>query len=205
MNDQLNELVFIIDNSGSMEKNAQATCDGFNELIQEQKKLPVDVKVTTVLFNDEVKIIHNGENLRYRHKLTPDRLQPNGMTALCDAVCTTIDKVGERLANTPEDQRPGKILVVIITDGHENSSKEFNMQNVKARITHQREKYNWEFMFIGANIDTAEYGKNMGIAAVNTVSFKADLTGTMQAYSGATRSIKAYFTTGSTDMSAFNN
>lgn len=157
------ELVFILDRSGSMTGLAADTIGGFNSLIDQQKKQSGEAFVTTVLFDDEYIVLHDHVNIKDVNPMTTKEYFPRGMTALMDAVGKTINRIGERLSNTDESERPEKVMVVITTDGYENSSKEFTSGDVKRMIEHQREKYSWVFMFLGANMDAASEAKKIGI------------------------------------------
>jgi hypothetical protein len=112
-----------------------------------------------------------------------------GSTALLDAVGKTINDVGSRLSQTPEPLRPGKVVVVITTDGYENASREFNYEEIKQMITHQSEKYGWEFIFMGANIDVAKEGKNLGIKQGRSFLFGRNVAGICNMYETVTRGL----------------
>jgi len=146
MNDKT-EIVFILDRSGSMAGLESDTIVGFNSFIEKQKRLGETV-VTTVLFDDRYQVLWNGV-LANQVTLTDKEYYVRGMTALLDAVGKTIIEVGQRLSNTAESERPNKVIVVITTDGMENASREFTYGKVKELITHQQEKYQWEFIFMG--------------------------------------------------------
>lgn len=163
MKESLTELVFILDRSGSMYSLTSDTIGGFNSLIEKQKAQPGDADVTTVLFDDEYEILHDHLPLREIRPLTEKEYCVQGCTALLDAVGMTINAVGARLNNTPENERPGKVVVVIVTDGLENASHEYTKAQVKKMITHQQEKYSWDFIFLGANIDAAQEASSLGI------------------------------------------
>ena len=165
------EIIFVVDRSGSMINIAADMRGGFDTFIEEQKKLPGECKVTLARFDDHYELVFAGKPLA---EVPPLELVPRGSTALNDAVGKTINTVGERLSKTPEDQRPSKVLFVIITDGKENASKEFqDIRKVLELITHQREKYQWEFVFLGASLDAIEVAQNMGISASGAVMFNA--------------------------------
>ena len=163
MNQNLTEIVFILDRSGSMSGLENDTIGGFNGFVKNQAALG-QTNLTTVLFDDKYEILHNGIDAG-DVVLTGEEYFTRGNTALLDAVAKTINDVGKRLSETPEDQRPGKVIFVITTDGLENASRKYSYDDVKRMITHQTEKYQWEFIFMGANIDVAAEGKRLGIAA----------------------------------------
>jgi len=162
MNNELTELVLIVDKSGSMGWGgaSQEAEVGINDLIEKQKQETGQCKLTLVEFNDVITTKHDGVSL---DSMEPYFMSPNGGTALFDAVGTTIDKVGERLADTPEAERPGLVVVVIVTDGGENSSKEYTGDQVAEKVTTQRDTYNWQFTFLGAGEEAFAGGAAIGI------------------------------------------
>ena len=183
MNQNITEIVFILDRSGSMGGLENDTIGGFNGFVKKQAKLGL-TNLTTVLFDDKYEILHNGVDAGIAF-LTDREYFTRGTTALLDAVGKTINDVGKRLNETPETSKPGKVIFVITTDGMENASCEFNYNEVKEMITHQTEKYGWEFIFMGANIDAVAEGEKIGIAADRSVNFKADSKGVSEMYSMA--------------------
>ncbi|GBU27756.1 hypothetical protein R84B8_01297 [Treponema sp. R8-4-B8] len=183
MNQNLTELCIILDRSGSMEGLENDTIGGFNGFVKKQAKAG-QTSLTTVLFDDKYEILHNGVDAG-KVVLTNDEYFTRGSTALLDAVGKTINDVGKRLAETPEDSRPGKVIFVITTDGLENASREFSYDAVKRMITHQTEKYGWEFIFMGANIDAAKEGGRMGISVGRSFNFNASSEGLCCMYSKA--------------------
>jgi hypothetical protein len=175
MNQNLTEIIFILDRSGSMAGLENDTIGGFNGFVKKQAEAG-QTSLTTVLFDDRYEILHNGIDAG-DVVLTGGEYFTRGSTALLDAVGKTINDVGKRLSDTPEDSRPGKVIFVITTDGLENASREFNYDKVKKMITHQSEKYGWEFIFMGANIDVAKEGNKLGIGADRSFSFAASPKG----------------------------
>lgn len=155
------EIIFVIDKSGSMESKKEDIVGGFNRFIEEQKKEPEDARVTVTLFDTAYSIIHNGTPLKEFPELTGDTYVPGGMTALLDAVGRTIDEVGARISGTPEDDRPDKVIMVIMTDGLENASSEYNAQQVQDKIKHQEGKYSWQFVYLGADMQGVAEAKQM--------------------------------------------
>jgi len=180
MNQNLTEIVFILDRSGSMNGLENDTIGGFNSFVKKQAKLGETV-LTTVLFDDQYEILHNGISAK-NVLLTKNEYFTRGSTALLDAVGKTINSVGRRLSETPEHERPGKVIFVITTDGHENASCEFSYDQVKRMIEHQSENYSWEFIFMGANIDAVKEGNRLGIAADRSYNFKANSAGVQTMY-----------------------
>nr|WP_263326467.1 vWA domain-containing protein [Neobacillus sp. Marseille-Q6967] len=176
MNSNLTEIIFLLDRSGSMAGLESDTIGGFNAFVDRQKKLEGKTIVTTVLFDDQYEILWNGIDAE-KIKLTEDLYNVRGCTALLDAVGKTIIDVGYRLSQTNEENRPEKVIFVITTDGFENASREFTYKKVKELIKHQQEKYNWEFIFLGANIDAEKEADSLGISLENAYSFEASEKG----------------------------
>ena len=185
----LTEMVFILDRSGSMHGLESETIGGFNSLIEKQKKEPGEAFVTTVLFDYEIRILHDHVNIEKIRPLTDADYFPRGSTALLDAVGTTINRIGERLARTPEEERPEQVVFVITTDGYENSSKEFSWPEVKSMIEHQQNKYSWLFMFLGANMNAVHEGGKLGISAAYSKTYTASSYGTAKLYSAVSNAI----------------
>ena len=156
------------------------TIGGFNGFVKKQAELGPTI-LTTVLFDDQYEILHKCIDAKHA-VLTGETYFTRGSTALLDAVGKTIKKVGKRLSETPEDNRPGKVIFVITTDGQENASRKFSYGDVKRMISHQTDKYGWEFIFMGANIDVAKEGRSLGIGAANTYSFNASSRGVGEMY-----------------------
>lgn len=164
MKENLTELVFIVDASGSMARCAKATVDGYNRLLAQQKEIG-EATVSTMFFNGEQNLVHDRMDLSTVEPLTEADYRAAGCTALLDAMGTMIDYIGKKLADTPETERPAKVIFAIITDGLENSSREYSAEQIKDKVTHQREKYSWEFLFVGANIDVITTARDLGIDA----------------------------------------
>lgn len=192
MNKNLSEVVFIIDRSGSMDGLEKDTIGGYNAFIEDQKKDPGETKLTTVLFDGFYEILHNGVNIHDVAPLTDADYYPRGMTALYDAIGKTIDDVGRRLAETPEDERPSKVIFVITTDGYENASRAYSQKKVKEMIKHQTEKYSWQFIFLGANIDVEEVADSIGISHDFAASYSASSCGVTSVYSTMSRAVSDY-------------
>ena len=181
MNKNLTEIIFLLDRSGSMAGLESETIGGFNSLIERQCGLEGETMLTTVLFDDKYEVLWNGVNANTA-RLTDKEYYVRGLTALLDAVGKTILDVGNRLSKTSEEQRPGKVIFVITTDGMENASREFTYDKVKDLITVQQEKYNWEFIFIGANIDAAKEADSIGIRRDSAYNFEASQIGVESMY-----------------------
>lgn len=174
---QLTELVFILDRSGSMSGLEKDTIGGFNSLIEKQKKVEGEVIVSTVLFDDERDVIHNRIPIEQVHKMTDDEYYVRGCTALLDAIGYAIQHIGHLQKQMNKKLRPQKTLFIITTDGMENASREFSYRKVKKMITHQKEKYGWEFLFLGANIDAIAEASRFGIDASCATEYSCDEKG----------------------------
>ncbi|KMJ57396.1 von Willebrand factor type A [Bacillus sp. LL01] len=172
MNKNLTEIIFLLDRSGSMSGFERDTIGGFNSFLERQSKHDGETRVTTVLFDDEVEILWNGVNAK-SVTLTREDYYVRGSTSLLDAVGKTILDVGGRLSTTPETARPSNVIFVITTDGMENSSMEFTYSKVKELIRHQQERYSWQFIFMGANIDVAKEAESLGIQEEQAFQFEA--------------------------------
>ena len=177
MKNNATELVFILDRSGSMAGLEKDTIGGFNAMIKKQKEVEGECRITTVLFDNQINILHDRLNIQAIGSLTEKDYQVGGSTALLDAIGSTINKIGNVQKHSAYEHRASKVLFVIITDGEENSSREFSSQRIKKMIEHQMKKYNWEFIFLGANIDAVETSKMYGIRPDRTQNYHADARG----------------------------
>lgn len=179
MKKDLCELIVIIDESGSMHSVINDTIGGFNTFLETHQALPGEAKLTLVKFSTKYEIVHNGLDIQNVPKLDVFTYMPGGMTALIDAVGRTIDEVGKRLANTLEENRPEKVIVMIITDGEENSSCEYKLDQIKSKIETQTKDYSWEFIFLGADQNAWENAQSMGI--LNSITFtQSDINKTLK-------------------------
>lgn len=185
MRENLTEMVFVLDRSGSMSGLAADTIGGFNELIEKQKKLEGDAYVTTVLFDHEYEVLHDHVALGEVAPLTDKEYFARGSTALLDAVGRTINAVGARLAATPEEERPAHVVFVITTDGMENASREYTAKQVREMVEHQQQKYSWQFVFLGANMDAVSEADKLGISASHAANFTPSQRGVSMMYSRA--------------------
>jgi uncharacterized protein YegL len=181
------ELVFILDKSGSMAGLESDTLGGFNAMLKRQKKEPGEAVVTTVLFNHEYTLLHDRTDINGVKEISESEYQVGGSTALLDAIGFTVDKIVKAHRNTPEDKRPENVLFVIITDGMENSSSRYTSTQIKQLIEFERERFGWEFLFLGANIDAVETAAGMGILANRASRYHADSMGTTLNYEAVNR------------------
>ncbi len=189
MKKNLTELVFILDRSGSMGGLESDTIGGFNSLIAKQQKEEGEAIVSTVLFDDTCEVIHDREDIENVSKLTEKEYYVRGCTALLDAVGGAIHHIGNVHKYARREDRPEKTLFVITTDGLENASKRYSFKDVKRMIERQKEKYGWEFLFLGANIDAIEVAGQMGISEGRAANYHADCAGTALNYKVLERTI----------------
>lgn len=178
----LTELVFILDRSGSMGGLESDTIGGFNAMIEKQKSQEGEANVTTVLFDDQYDIIHDRFPIEAVRPLTGNEYYVRGCTALLDAVGKTIHKAGNIQKYLPEDMRAEKVIFVITTDGLENASREYSYDDIRRMIERQKEKYGWEFLFLGANMDAVSEARKFGIGAERSVTFENDSAGVAMNY-----------------------
>lgn len=185
----LTQMVFVLDMSGSMYSLTDDTIGGYNSMIADQKKEQGEALVTTVLFDSRYIMLHDGVNIKDVKDMTTSEYMPFGSTAMLDAIGKTINHVGQRLSDLPEEERPEKVLFTIITDGEENHSREFDWNTVKNMIKHQREKYNWVFTFLGANIDNIKVSDNLGIDSKLSKRYTASKIGTATVFNATSKSM----------------
>ena len=185
----LTELVFILDRSGSMAGLEADTIGGFNAMIEKQRNEPGEAFVSTVLFDHCSEVIHDRVSLSKLPKLTEKDYYVRGCTALLDAVGSAISHIGNVHKYAREEDRPEKTLFVITTDGMENASRRYSYEKVKAMITRQKEKYGWEFLFLGANIDAAREAARFGISEDRTADYLADSQGTGVIYEAVSETV----------------
>lgn len=178
MKKRLTELVFILDKSGSMSGLEKDTIGGYNSMLEKQKTVDGECFITTVLFDNRYELLHDRIDIRAVKPITGKEYCVGGSTALLDAIGQTILKIGNAQRNTADDYRAEKVLFVIITDGEENSSREYSSEYVKAQIERQKSKYGWEFLFLGANIDAVETARHFGISEDRAVDYVPDGEGT---------------------------
>ena len=181
MSNKSTELVFILDESGSMYELKKDTIGGFNSMVSKQKNIEGECYVTTVLFSDRSKTIHDRINLNEVSLMTDSDYEPNGCTALMDAVGDTINHITKIHKYIRKEDVPVKTLFVIMTDGEENASRRYSRKTIKDMIKIKKES-GWEFIFIGANIEAEEVAELYGINATNAVNYHADTIGSGVVY-----------------------
>ncbi|MBO7359323.1 MAG: VWA domain-containing protein [Clostridia bacterium] len=191
MKKNLTEMVFILDKSGSMAGMEQDTVGGFNAMIEKQKREEGDALVSTVLFSNASTVIHDRAELRKIEPLTEKQYFVGGCTALYDAVGDAIRHIGNVHKYAREEDRPEKTVFVITTDGMENASRRYSAGEVKRLITRQKEKYGWEFLFLGANIDAQSVADDIGISEERSACFVNDARGNALKYEGISYAMSA--------------
>lgn len=189
MKKNLTEIVFILDRSGSMAGLEDDTIGGFNAMIEKQKNEEGDACVSTILFDNYVEVIHDRVDIRKVRPMTRRDYYVRGCTALLDAVGRTIRHIGNVHKYAREEDRPEKTLFVITTDGMENASREYSYERVRRMSEHEKEKYGWEFIFLGANIDAAREAARFGITEDRAVNYHADSVGTAVIYEAVSEAV----------------
>lgn len=180
------DITFVLDRSGSMESIWNDVEGGLSTFVSENKKLPGEVRFTLVVFDTGgVDTVLNHVDIKAIEKIDLNAYRPRGGTPLYDAVGITVNSLGSYLSGLSENTRPEKVLFAIMTDGQENSSKEFRSDVVKNMVKHQSDKYNWDFVYLGANQDAVFSGKKLGIAAGNSIQYIANKIGTSRVFDGA--------------------
>jgi len=156
MNTDLTQIAFILDRSGSMQSMAEEAIGGFNAFLKEQQKEEGEARLSLVLFDHEYTPVVENKPIKEVKPLNANSYEPRGMTALLDAMGRTIDDLGKQLAAMPEKERPGTVIVVTLTDGMENASEDYSYERLGQMIEHQKDAYNWEFLFLGSNIENTQ-------------------------------------------------
>ena len=178
MNTNLTEIVFILDRSGSMAGLEGDTIGGFNAMVEKQKKEPGEAVLSTVLFNNDSEVIYDRVDLRKVEPLTDRQYFVGGSTALLDAIGGAVHHIGNVHKYAREEDRPGKTIFVITTDGMENASRRYGYDEVQRMVKHEQEKYGWEFLFLGANMDAISAARSFGIREDRAVRYTCDSEGT---------------------------
>ncbi len=199
----LTELVFILDKSGSMGGLESDTIGGYNAMLAKQQAVEGECRITTVLFDNGYELLHDRADLGGVRPVTEREYQVGGSTALLDAIGRTIHKIGNAQKHTSEEYRAERVIFVIITDGEENSSREYSVEKVREMIERQKSRYGWEFVFLGANIDSVATAGRFGIAPDRAVDYVADSEGTRLNYTVVGEAVEAFRTVGSVDDDLF--
>jgi uncharacterized protein YegL len=195
MNENLTEIAAILDRSGSMEPLTRDTIGGFNNFLKEQQEVPGEAVLTTVLFNNTYKLLHDRVDIKKVKPMTNKEYVASGGTALLDAMGKTITDIGVKLHNTSENERPSRVIVFVITDGEENSSTKYTNEKIKQMVELQKNTYSWEFIFLGANVDAFAVAASIGISADRAFNIADDAEGIVSAQlamSGAVSNLRHY-------------
>ena len=189
MKKNLTEIVFILDRSGSMAGLEDDTIGGFNAMIHKQKVEDGEAYVSTILFDNHTEVIHDRVDIQKIQPVTRKDYYVRGCTALLDAIGKSIHHIGNVHKYAREEDRPEKTIFVITTDGMENASRQYSYEKVRAMITRQKEKYGWEFLFLGANIDAAKEAARFGITEDRAANYHADREGTAVIYEAMSEAV----------------
>ncbi|MCR5144148.1 MAG: VWA domain-containing protein [Lachnospiraceae bacterium] len=191
MSKGLTEIVYILDRSGSMSGLEADTVGGFNAMMDKQKKLKERALVSTILFDDECEVLHDRVPIDKVEPMTGEQYYVRGCTALLDAVGGAIHHIGNVHKYARKEDRPDKTIFVITTDGMENASSRYSYEQVQKMVKRQQEKYGWEFIFIGANIDAYQEAMKFGIKKERSVNYVHDDIGTANVYCGVSMAVCA--------------
>lgn len=193
MKQNYTHIAAVLDRSGSMRSIIDKTLEGFNGFVAEQQRVPGEATLSLAIFDDRYETVHDFVNLQDVPLLTRTTFFPRGWTAQYDAMAKTIIATGERLAALPEDERPSKVIVLVMTDGEENHSVEFPGETgraaLKAMIEEQTNTYSWEFVFMGANIDAQATGASLGFKKSHVAQYAATNAGTLGAFESMSRGL----------------
>lgn len=192
MRKNLTELIFILDRSGSMNGLESDTIGGFNSMIQKQKKEDGEALISTFLFDSTIQLLHDRVNIQDIDLLTEKDYTVRGCTALFDAVGAAIHHISNIHKYARSEDVPEHTMFVITTDGMENASHHFDRKEVKMMIQRKKEKYNWEFLFLGANIDAIETANSFGINKDRAVNYHSDSEGTLLNYEVLSDAISSF-------------
>lgn len=198
------EILVVMDKSGSMEPRQADAIGGFNQFLADQQKEPGEANLTLVLFDTTYNIPFSGKPIKDVPPMTRDTYRPGGGTALNDALARAIIETGKRLSDIPEANRPQKVICIIITDGEENSSREHTKEQVQEMVKHQEEKYDWVFIYLGANVDAFHAGHLLGIKGGMSVNFSSNSIGTRSAYAASSSAVKHYRSVGKAGLANKN-
>ena len=178
MNNNLTELVFILDRSGSMAGLESDTIGGFNAMVEKQKREAGDAFLSTVLFSNTSTVLYDRVDIRKVEPMTERQYYVGGCTALLDAIGDAVHHIGNVHKYAREEDRPARTVFVITTDGMENASRRYTYDEVRRMVERQRERYGWEFLFLGANMDAISAARRFGIREDRAVRYECDAKGT---------------------------
>ena len=179
MNEKLTEIVFILDRSGSMAGLEGDTIGGFNAMVEKQKKESGEALLSAVLFSDESRVLYDRVDLRKVEPMTERQYCVGGCTALLDAIGGAVHHIANVHKYAREEDRPARTVFVITTDGLENASSRYTYDEVQRMVKHEQEKYGWEFLFLGANMDAISEARRFGIRSDRAVRYRRDSRGTL--------------------------
>ena len=185
------DITIVLDRSGSMASVADDTIGGFNRFLTDQRNAPGSAVITLHQFDDQFETPIKAQDVKTAPELTGKTFVPRGNTALLDAIGRAIGDTGSRMQALSENDRAEKVVMVIITDGQENASHEYNHAKVFEMIGHQRDKYKWEFVFLGANQDAIKAATHLGMAAGNAMTYAANSKGTNAAFASTSANLRA--------------
>ncbi len=192
MKKNLTEIVFILDKSGSMSGLENDTIGGFNSMLVRQKKEKGEAIISTVLFDNDIEFLHDRVDIDDVEKLTDRDYYVGGSTALLDAIGTSVHHIEKLQRKLDEDERPEKTLFIITTDGMENASREYSYSEIKKLVSQKQKKDDWEFLFLGANMDAISAAENIGIRADRSVRYKCDSKGTAVNFEALGKAVSKY-------------
>ncbi len=201
MNDNLTEILFVLDRSGSMARLREDAIGGFNTFLKDQKEQEGEANMSLVLFDHEYILVHDRVPVADIEGLDDNTYVPRGRTALLDAIGRTVNEVGTKLSAIDEAERPGKVICVILTDGLENASQEFSRDSIKTMIEQQAENYNWEFMYLGADAGAFAEASSIGVRSSNTAHVRPGSEGLRHSYQAVSRAVSSYRTSGTVSSS----
>ncbi|EIU11562.1 hypothetical protein MA5S0422_2891 [Mycobacteroides abscessus 5S-0422] len=196
-NPNLTWILFLLDRSGSMRQIKKATEEGFDAFITEQRKAPGQCAVTLAQFDTEYEVVYSQRPL---DEVPPLTLVPRNSTALLDSMANLTVESGLQLAELPEAERPGTVIVAIMTDGLENASREWTHPMIKELVQQQTEQYGWQFLYMGANQDAIEEGAKLGVSGDYSLDFAGANVG--QAMTVTSQNVVSYRSARSTDLTA---
>lgn len=194
-------IVVVLDRSGSMATVADDTINGFNRFLDDQKSAPGTANITLNQFDNEFEVVIDNKDIKSAEHLTSKTFVPRGNTALLDAIGRSITTTGSKIESMPEHERPSRVVMVVVTDGQENASHEFKQEKVFEMIEHQRTKYSWEFVFMGADQQAIKNASGMGFAASNAMNYAKSSTGTRMAFASAASNLRKMRSGDKADMS----
>lgn len=190
------EVIVIVDRSGSMHRIWEDTVGGFKSFLKDQRALPGKINITLVTFDDNFDTIYDGVDISDCNDDILKEYGPRGSTALLDAMGDTINRVGQRFAKMDESERPGNVVVCVVTDGEENASTEFVIGTIKDMVEHQTSKYNWKFIYLGANQDSFNVGGSLGFSKNACATYSYSGVGAIAGMDTISHSVRSIRSTG---------